>query len=214
MFFACGEATNIRFTMKQSQNSVYGLRELELNGFEVAEFGPCVQACQHGSGCWDARDDCSCVPSWFWRGDTCATDCTIPLSAGADFCLESKRARCWEDDGLCGACLDGNTVSELGPGISEENAPCVPYVQNACGDPEASNYNGLARLDDDYGCEYREAVVSAMQEEAPEVVIEPDEPFKLNIPSVVIFILVGLFVAVIACFIVLHNRHSKRAFMD
>lgn len=39
----------------------------------------------------------------------------------------------------------------------------------------------------------------------------PDEPFSLSVPSVVIFILVGLFVGVIACFIVLHNRHSKRA---
>lgn len=40
---------------------------------------------------------------------------------------------------------------------------------------------------------------------------QPDEPFSLNIPSVVIFILVGLFACVIVCFVVLHNRHSKRA---
>jgi hypothetical protein len=214
-YFACGEATQIRFTMARSQNSAYGLRELELTGFEVAEHGPCVQACQHGAGCWDARDGCTCVPSWFWRGDTCGTDCTVPLTAsveGADFCLASKRERCWADDGLCGACLDGNTVSERGIGVSTENVPCEAFLDNACGDPDASNYAGLARPDDDYGCEYAEIVVSEAQEEAVvEVAQTPEEPFSLSIPSVVIFILVGLFVTVIACFIVLHNRHSKRA---
>lgn len=40
---------------------------------------------------------------------------------------------------------------------------------------------------------------------------QPEEPFSLNISFVVIFILVGLFVGAIACFVVLHNRHSKRA---
>lgn len=153
-YFACGEAAQMRFTMKQSQNTVYGLRELELYGFEVAEYGPCSEACRHGSGCWDARDGCTCVPSWFWRGDTCATDCAVPLSAGEHFCLQSKRDRCWADDGLCGACLDGNTAYGLGPEVSEENVPCQPYAHNACGDPEASNYNGLARRGDEYGCEY------------------------------------------------------------
>eukprot|EP01043_Picozoa_sp_COSAG02_P063769 COSAG02_NODE_9130_length_2319_cov_1.436036_1_plen_679_part_01 len=263
-FFECGEATQFQFTMKRSQNTAYGLRELELYGFEVAEHGLCTQACQHGSGCWDARDDCTCVPSWFWRGDTCATDCTVPLSAGEIFCLENKRDSCWVDDGLCGACLDGKTVNALGPGVSQENTPCESYVQNACGDPVASNYNGLARPDDDYGCEYvrpwhpstcfcesvrhtlvepchRRSVGSntnaamfhlsaiskqhvaylrrylevnlntAQEQSVTEVVAQPEEPFSLNIPSVVIFILIGLFACVIACFIVLHNRHSKRA---
>ena len=51
-----------------------------------------------------------------------------------------------------------------------------------------------------------------MQEEsATGVVPLPEEPFSLDIPSVVIYILIGLFAGVIACFIVLHNRHSKRA---
>lgn len=152
-YFECGEATQVQFTMKRSANTAYGLRELELYGFEVAEYGPCTQACRHGSGCWDARDDCTCVPSWFWRGDTCATDCAVPLSAGNNFCLESNRFRCWDEDNLCGACLDGKTVSVLGPGVSQENTACQPYATNACGDPAASNYNGLARHGDDFGCE-------------------------------------------------------------
>ena len=52
---------------------------------------------------------------------------------------------------------------------------------------------------------------TAQEQSVTEVVAQPEEPFSLNIPSVVIFILIGLFACVIACFIVLHNRHSKRA---
>ena len=39
----------------------------------------------------------------------------------------------------------------------------------------------------------------------------PEEPLSLHIPSVVIYILIGLFAGVVACFIVLHQRHTKRA---
>eukprot|EP01043_Picozoa_sp_COSAG02_P019854 COSAG02_NODE_967_length_15586_cov_9.185704_10_plen_221_part_00 len=59
---------------------------------------------------------------------------------------------------------------------------------------------------------YLDANLNTAQEESTaEVLAQPEEPFSLNIPSVVIFILVGLFACVIACFVVLHNRHSKRA---
>ena len=43
------EAAKRQMTPDEALAYMRGLRELELTGFEVAEHGPCVQACQHGA---------------------------------------------------------------------------------------------------------------------------------------------------------------------
>ena len=87
-----------------------------------------------------------------------------------DWCSNRKRAACYADDGLCGSCLDGFTLSGFGPGVSPDNLGCAPVVINACGDSEASNYRPLALPDDDTDCVYPEIVVeSALEEQEEEV---------------------------------------------
>ena len=204
----------MRLQLRDTLNTIqriYGLSELELLGHESAEFEPCELACENGGGCWTHRETvCTCVRSWYWRGATCGTDCTAVLSAAGDWCSNRKRAACYADDGLCGSCLDGFTLSGFGPGVSPDNLGCAPVVINACGDSDASNYHPLALPDDDTDCVYPEIVVESALEEQEEEAPPPDDQFKINVPAVVIVILVTLFVLAIGSFAYLHHKHSKR----
>ena len=117
------EADSLRLEIRDVQElsgvRYYGLSEIQVYGYHIAEYEQCSTICSHGGSCINTLDTCTCVDKWQWRGTTCTTDCSGALTG----CPDLNRDQCFSTDESCGSCVAGFIVPAVGSGPGNDR--CV-----------------------------------------------------------------------------------------